>query len=427
MPVARPLLRSLSIIALVALLMGCDGEKGPRGRTGATGQSGEDGVDTELSTPGSKYLSICVSNASKYPMSGSNTVTVVFDSMVRAGMDTVKANYVATPPLLDGLDGGEGEWGKAVSKLRLSFHKPTGQSGARDPKIYEALCRAAYDEDFVYLLVQWREANVRGSGSGGDSTFFFPGNSIDVNALFINLSKPDIVIKSGSRGPKVDTIFTNLRSRSYVRLDSFCLPPPPADPIICEEVTVVVTDTFLVWKSTGSYEDFLVVTLSDEKVEKLSETVFQPVAQESKLPSGFSPGAMVDVWRWGATTTNPLNVADDWSLTDAGLTPDIGDPPFIDNWILPDSAPKYMHRLDPNLRTSFYFIPDMYPFWYYESEGYSPRGWTRENAAYVPGIVTTIPSGSRRDVCAKGVFFQNAWTVEMKRARRTGNGDDLKF
>jgi hypothetical protein len=93
-----------------------------------------------------------------------------------------------------------------------------------------------------------------------------------------------------------------------------------------------------------------------------------------------------------------------------------------------------MNRRDPNLRTS---QPGkqttiIYPLWYFDAVGYSVFGWEKGTdrtpiTCSLPGIITMIPSGSRADVYTAARFDNGFWTVEMKRARRTHNGDDVQF
>ncbi|MBW2459700.1 MAG: hypothetical protein JRI68_34740 [Deltaproteobacteria bacterium] len=56
---------------------------------------------------------------------------------------------------------------------------------------------------------------------------------------------------------------------------------------------------------------------------------------------------------------------------------------------------------------------------------YAAGGWT--NGDTIPGVINRVPTGSRGDVIAVGKFTTDTWVLEIKRARNTGNGDDVVF
>ncbi len=144
----------------------------------------------------------------------------------------------------------------------------------------------------------------------------------------------------------------------------------------------------------------------------------------ANLPANY----LVDVWSWGAGTSNPVFIADDWVITSEGKKPDFGKAPYLSNYVLPDSIPLYMYYLDPNYKSALNLNTDLFPFWDYDAVGYSTRNWFINRAVYIAGYVTTIPNGSRADVYAAASFdTPSKWTLEMKRARNTGNGDDVQF
>jgi hypothetical protein len=45
----------------------------------------------------------------------------------------------------------------------------------------------------------------------------------------------------------------------------------------------------------------------------------------------------------------------------------------------------------------------------------------------MPSYASAIPTGSRADIKAKGVWAEGKWTIEFSRALNTGNNDDVQF
>ena len=199
-------------------------------------------------------------------------------------------------------------------------------------------------------------------------------------------------------------------------------------------------DTTYLWRFKSGGEDRLVVFFPEGAATDWQDAAFKQffgfTSNNPEMPSDF----FVDVWAWGAARTMPVGVADDWSVNSAGAKPDLGQAPYIDNYISPDSIPRYMNRRDPNVRTSQTgkSAATIYPLWYFDAVPYSQFGWEKGTDptspttpgridCYLPGIVTTVSSGSRADVYTAARFDNGVWTVEMKRARKTHNGDDVQF
>ena len=177
-------------------------------------------------------------------------------------------------------------------------------------------------------------------------------------------------------------------------------------------------------------EDRLVVFIPSSSATGWQDAAFKSFfGFSSGNPPGIPSDLLVDAWSWGAATTRPVGTADDWSVTASGKKPDVGQGPYFDNFVEPDSVPLYMNRRDPNLRTSegTKMSTPTYPLWFFEAVGFSWTGWTQDWGCFVPGIVTTIPSESRADIYAAASFDNGTWTVEIKRARKTHHGDDVQF
>ncbi len=53
--------------------------------------------------------------------------------------------------------------------------------------------------------------------------------------------------------------------------------------------------------------------------------------------------------------------------------------------------------------------------------------WRGYEGDIVGRFINRIPSGSRADIKAKGVWKDGEWTIEFGRALNTGNDDDIQF
>lgn len=405
-------------------LAGCDGDEGPVGPKGIKGRKGDPGTDTEVGPPSSRHFAIGVTNSHRYAVNGDISVFVTFDSTVRANRDTVVAGYVTTPPLIDGNDGEEVEWGPQKSRLRLAALNTA--SGYKDNEIYEVACRAAWDENYIYTFFQWKERKVTVRVTGGDSTVFDAGASDQPHQLYFDAQSKRVDKIEGN-----DTTFFQWIRKEVLdvkeKCDTIILFPGQPPIIICRPDTLF-GDTNFVWLQQPIDEDKLAMFWCDEEFDGWSQYAFQEFFGVPGNATG-SNDALIDAWVWGSGTTNPVNTADDWYLIGSSFEPDAGAPPFIDNFVVPDSVPLYQSFRDPNYKSTANLLIQIYPFWYFDAVGYAYNGWDIYRAVYVPGIVTTLPSDSRADVYARGVFDggTGVWTVEMRRARHTYSGDDVKF
>jgi hypothetical protein len=85
--------------------------------------------------------------------------------------------------------------------------------------------------------------------------------------------------------------------------------------------------------------------------------------------------------------------------------------------------PAYQHLNDPNYNAPL-------PLWDHELitlDIDEDTPW--ESGSTIPSYFSSVPTGSNADIVARGSFDEGTgtWTVEFKRARRTGNGDDVQF
>jgi hypothetical protein len=402
-------------------MTGCEGEKGITGSKGLKGRNGDPGTDPGSVLPANRHFALGVTNNSRNAVDGKKMLYLTFDSTVVATRDTIVATRISQPPLIDGVDGDEYEWGLNRSKPKLAFLNT--DFGVVDPKIPEMTIRVAYDRDYIYMFLQWKEVKITiRDTSGKDVAAYLPLESNETDELYFSrndkVTHPDKANFKWIRERK-DTVVVLIQS-----VDSL------GNPIVVTR-NRVVTDTTYIWLPVGRADDRLAVFWGDDATSGWQDIAFREyfglAGSGGTLPSDL----FVDVWAWGAGLTRPVACADDWVLTGSGLRPDVGNAPYFSNWIYPDSIPRFQNRRDPNVRTAASLTAVTYPLWYYDIVGYSRKGWGGESqsACYLPGIITTIPSGSRADVYAMGKFDSGGglWTLELRRARRTSSGDDLQF
>ncbi len=146
-----------TIIAIGLLLMtglailGCQGDQGPQGPVGLIGPQGDPGDNRAVAPPSDRSFGIMVANATDSDLKGAQLVPINFDSVAVSGSG-VAALQMATPPILDGVDGGAAEWGSApAATVALSVIQGT------DNGIAQATVRAGYDAQYFYMLVSWTE------------------------------------------------------------------------------------------------------------------------------------------------------------------------------------------------------------------------------------------------------------------------------
>lgn len=420
------LLVCLSILCGLILLAGCEGDQGNPGRIGDRGKPGDPGTDPEIGKPADRYFGVGLVNGNKRAVNGDTRVLMTFDSTQRATSDLVVAARVYNPPLIDGIDGEEPEWGEQKSRIRLSFMNDV--DNLTDPEIYELVCRTAWDEYYIYQLYTWKERKVSVRTADGDSSIYDVTASDQPQELFFDARRKIVTaIDSISEPESPDTTFFQWVRSNFVSRDSFCFPLPSG-----KDTCVFFNekfDTTLVWLAPQTAEDKLAVFWTDNDAGNWSELAFRELFNMSGSGGTIPAGTNVDAWIWGSATSNPVSSMDDWHMTSTGLIPDFGAAPFIDNYLLPDSVPRYQSFRDPNSKTQANLLVKIYPLWYYDAVSYSVSGWDPNRPVYLTGVITTIPSDSRADIYARATFDDSGgiWTLEIRRARRTYNGDDVVF
>lgn len=422
----------VTALAGLIVLVGCEGDTGLTGGKGAKGRQGPAGYDPDLAPPANRVFAFAATNATENAISGKRQLYLTFDSTVKATRDTVVAGKVSVPPLIDGLDGAEIEWGAQKSKMPLSFLNP--DPGALDCQLKNGIVRVAYDDDNIYFQFQWQEQAVEATIDGRKVEVASVGESKELGELTFNYRAGRSTNRVQRYSCKPDSAsFVLDTSYTFVRVTYNPTCTSSAEPCPCYDLRTRPDTSYLWVRRAGSGEDKVVVFFPNDASTGWQDVAFKQFFGFSEGSSGIPSDLLVDVWAWGTARTRHVNVADDWSVSAAGAKADDGQAPYLDNYIESDSLPRYMNRRDPNVRTSTgNAAAAIYPLWYFDAVGYTRSGWSRgtdrtPTICSLPGIVTMIPSGSRADVYAAARFDNGFWTVEMKRARRTNNGDDVQF
>jgi len=139
------------------------------------------------------------------------------------------------------------------------------------------------------------------------------------------------------------------------------------------------------------------------------------------LDNASIPDMRVDVWDWRAALTDLVGFADDGYIVVSGSTHDgvkfdTGGPCYFEN--VNGDMPAWMHYTDPNGQ-------GLYPFWSSDKIPFESSGWVVNQN--IPGYIAMVPYGDRADVNAASIKSQIGWTVEFKRARFSGSGNDKQF
>ena len=353
MSVGKSFVALMAICYLAILLVGCTGDQGPAGPVGSTGVEGPPGQNLTISPVADCTFGILIANSTASDFVGAARVSLTSNTSAIPSSDQVVARRLDTAPTIDGIDGGDTEWGSAaVSTIALD------SLAGKYNGIASALVRAAYDRQYVYMQVKWTEV------------------AIDSFAPSMNVYKGMWSYDSTGRSAKW--------SRRSGGEDMLCLG---------WQLTTVTG-----WSTDGIKAIF-------------DGSVFRTPAS----------GEIADLWVWQSTETyysgflgdKVVRYADagDASQFDAGTLP-----AFVLENPATSSKPTYMRSGSPADGTS-------YPLNSYEFTKFDTKmKW--KNHATIPGYISFIPSGSTADVRSTATYDNGTWTVELRRLRQTGNGDD---
>ncbi len=134
-----------------------------------------------------------------------------------------------------------------------------------------------------------------------------------------------------------------------------------------------------------------------------------------------------DLWHWKSYRSNPLNFADDGSISvsDTKAAPPTGR--LSDPGGGGDSRNETADKTKPALMQDPAKTPS--------AKGFLVKGETVEIKDYasfkagdvLPYRILSKPDGSRGDIKANGVWAKGMWTLMLNRKLNTGNADDVQF
>jgi hypothetical protein len=358
----------MSILALTFVLA-CEGDQGPQGSQGDQGDPGDPGQDLAVQPPNDIYFSLAVFNqfdGSEIEYRSDDFIKISFDTTQTPDADLVVAPFLEQAPKIDGEDGDIDEWGVGED-LWESDILLEGVFGY-DNEIDTVMIRCAYDATYIYFLLTWEETKI---------------DSMEEDTLVMH-------------------IFEQAETR---KLEEW------------------------VYSGFGDEARFIADGAEDRLwMMFLTDPDYVPVDGQDALLNGglanasFGVSSMrVDVWDWRAALTDMAGFADDGYLVYEGGTAgdimfDAGGAAFMKN--INDTVPAWMYYTDPNADAD-------YPFWFRYGVVFSPDNWIRNST--IPGYMAMIPYGDRGNVHAASFFQAPRWTVEFKRLRNTGSGNDIQF
>ena len=362
------ILAGLILGLLLLTVLGCDGISGDRGLSGPPGPGGEDYVPP---IPENRFFSLAITNNSQRNHNGAPKLYLAFDGKHQAAGDTVYCVQLASgvAPAIDGLDDDGAGWGDKFTDVNL--YRAAGDYNF----IESARVRSAFDNDYIYFQFRWTEV--------ANAEF---GVEVAQNL------DPDYWIypEGGSGNPRRWTKSTTNEDR----LNLFF------------EITPVTR-----YSSDGCY----VTCHTDDAIVN------------GNFHATRGSRERMDIWHWTSATTNFTGYALDRYMDNGfsgGVRNDVGMPVFRTNReftvLAADTTdrPMYMAFDDPHSNSG-------YPLWDYQIRPMATSGWVPGDK--VAGFINSIPWGSTADIQAIGTYDDGTWTVEMKRSRFTGNGDDVRF
>jgi hypothetical protein len=365
-------------------LLGCEGVSGPRGETGDTGDSGD---PWQPQVPENRFFAVAVCNGSMVNHNGAPKLYLSFDGEHANAGDTIYCYQLGEGqvPEIDGVDEGATAWGDKPTTVALE--KVSGKSNFID----SATVKSAFDLDYIYFQVKWTEVENQEYG-------FSVGKSAE--------------------------------SQYWQTADGY------------EDLTSVL-DRSNNWNLISGSTDHLLLLFQINEVSWFDHDGCFVTCHSGEGETNFhrtdSPPQRLDSWVWTAGLLEETGFAADRYIDNdvspiLSLSWDVGTPPYQLNYQsrrfeVPNADdvvaefPAYQHLNDPNYNAPL-------PLWDHELitlDIDEDTPW--ESGSTIPSYFSSVPTGSNADIVARGSFDEGTgtWTVEFKRARRTGNGDDVQF
>lgn len=382
---------------------GLQGNPGVQGEQGLQGEPGPAGQDAGSQPPADLYFALAITENGHNHV-GERSLYLDFEDPVTGAFDTtadsriIQAKRVEPGELHP--DGNRDDWDE-VANLPTTVIKAVPQnnyplSDHIDGVPLDITVGAAWDSDYIYFLAEWVDNGHSRSVNRDQWVFGDQGNG---EAGW----NPRVQMGCDSAAPNFLAANCDDALRANESEDQLFL----MFPVIDSQGTFNIDAP-----GCANYCHTALSTTGDPAVERIGNNAVMSTRVE---------GDVADIWHWKSSQQSPLEIADDEVLTygdgASGRRFDQGPPPSIPNADPSVSGPVWMDyrgfNADDFLWDYFATLTDAVPV----------------DGDTVPGSILVGGGGSRTDITAVSNFDDatSTWTVELKRLRNTGNGDDIAF
>ena len=382
----------LLLPASILLISACGGSSGPDDTTPVP-------TPTPASVPADSYFSLAITENS-HNHTGARILLLDFmESAPVAG--TRSGNVVISPRISNNsiaIDGDSADW----DNTNLTTIKGLVQNNYPLSQFIDAIptditVGSAWDDEYVYFLVQWEDAGHTQSTQYRKWIYGDQGNGE---------SGWTAKVHTGTRSGTPNESATNA---SHVLAGS-----EDEDRVY---LMFPVTDSENAFSANGlGCAAFCHANLvSDNPFQNYTGT-------DVAVMHTNNSGDTADVWQWQSSRTEPAGVTDDMLLAysatgDSGFTADAGNPAYIDN-ALNNNSPISMHT------SGLAYTGDVL----LQAQAVAFNG-SPTMGNQIPAVITQTPDDSRGDISSSASWdaASGRWTVEFRRLRNTGNADDKQF
>ncbi|MCF6254721.1 MAG: PQQ-dependent sugar dehydrogenase [Gammaproteobacteria bacterium] len=378
--------------AVILLVSACSGSNGPDDTTPAP-------TPTPASIPADSYFSLAVTENSH---NHTGARILLLDFVETAPATSAGANNVVISPRISNnsitADGDSTDWNNAnLTTIKGLVQNNYPLSQFIDAVPTDITIGSAWDDEYLYFLVQWEDAGHTQSTQYRKWIYGDQGNGETGWTAKVHTG-----ISSGSPNESA-------ANASHVLAGS-----EDEDRVY---LMFPVTDSENAFTANGlGCAAFCHANLgADNPFQNYTGT-------DVAMMHTNNSGDTADVWRWQSSRTEPASIADDLLLTysstgDSGFVPDTGNPTYTIN-ALSSNNPASMHTSGLTYTGDVLLQADTTMF-----------NGNPNNGDQIPAVITQTPDNSRADIIS-GASWDSAsgrWTVEFRRLRNTGNADDKQF
>lgn len=354
--------------------------------------------------PGDTYFSVAVSDNS-HNHYGDN---LLFLDFVEQAQVAPLARTVQSPRLVPGsvqLDGRADEWNVDILSTvqsRVMNNYPLSEHFDATPT--PLLVGSGFDEEYIYFLLQWEDANH--DASVNRNRWVYSGSQW--------VQQEHLRAKAGAP------------AATAVNRDDKLAGREDEDQVFMMFPIVDRQGNFRDGgMGCGGYCHVSLMASADPRQAHIGDGA-------SAMHAGI-PDDTADLWHWTATRSRPMNTLLDGYIDYGeesynGRKADLGTHPFEDNAIENDFRPKYVHKGD--YQAGLYNQPGYVT----SSLGRADLQLITQDMVFADGVslpfyIGVPATGSRADVQTAAHFDRdsNQWTLEIRRKRVTGDDRDRQF